>query len=168
MSLLISLVAGWGMLQGAPADAPTFVAHEAIVPAPVAQVWEAFTTKKGLESWMVAHAEIDLSVGGKMLTHYNKEGKIGDDGTIENTILSYDPGRMISIKATKPPANFPFKEAIKKMWTVVYFDPTPDGKTKVRAISHGFTPDKDSQTMRGHFDAGNKYTLDKLVERFKM
>jgi uncharacterized protein YndB with AHSA1/START domain len=166
MNLLLSLSVALSLFSGQAPDAKTFVVHEAVVSAPFALVWEAFTTKKGLESWMVAHAEIDLQVGGKMLTHYSKDGKIGDDGTIENTILSFDPMRMMSIKATKPPANFPFKDAIKKMWTVIYFT-AEEEQTRVKVISHGFTMDQDSQTMRGHFDAGNKFTLDKLMERFK-
>ena len=40
---------------------------EAIIDAPRKEVWKAFTTKEGVESWMVAHAQIDLKVGGKWL-----------------------------------------------------------------------------------------------------
>src|SRR5205814_9160179 len=95
----------------------------AVVDAPVQEVWNALTTSAGAESWMVAHAEIDLKVGGTMRTHYSKEGKLGDPGTIENMIICYDPQRMLSIKTTKTPERFPFKNAIQQMWTVIYLDP---------------------------------------------
>src|SRR5947209_12000106 len=47
------------------ADQPPLV-HEGIVEAPVGKVWKAFTTKEGMQSWCVAHADIDLRIGGKM------------------------------------------------------------------------------------------------------
>ncbi len=42
--------------------------HEGVVKAPVDKVWAAFTTKEGLESWMAAHAQIDLKVGRRLET----------------------------------------------------------------------------------------------------
>ena len=35
-------------------------------------------------------------------------GTIGDSNTIENTILAYDPLRMLALKASKFPAGFPY------------------------------------------------------------
>lgn len=152
--------------QDKAAASEDILRHEAVIDAPVAEVWKAFTTKDGVESWMVAHADIDLRVGGLMRTHYNPKGVLGDDGTIENTILSYEPMHMLSIKATKAPANFPFKDAIKDMWTVLYLDPVGSDKTRVTVVGMGFKPDEQSQKMRTHFDWGNGYTLKKLQERF--
>jgi len=140
--------------------------HEAVVNAPIAQVWNALTTKDGIESWMVAHADINLRVGGVMRTNYNPKGVLGDDGTIENTILSYEPQRMLSIKATRAPAGFPFKDEIADMWTVIYLDPQGDDKTRVSISGMGFRDDEASQKMRAHFDWGNAYTLKKLQEHF--
>jgi uncharacterized protein YndB with AHSA1/START domain len=82
-------------------------------------VWDAFTTKQGQESWNVAHAEIELKVGGKMRTHYDPKGRIGDPDTIENTILCFEPKRMLAIQVINPPEKFPYKSAIKNMWTVL-------------------------------------------------
>ena len=115
---------------------------------------------------MVAHSELDLKVGGLMRTHYDPNGVIGDAGTIENTIISYDPGRMFSIRVTKVPERFPFPNAVKSMWTVVYFEPLDSGKTRVRIVGLGFGQDEESRKMRAFFDRGNAYTLAKLQERF--
>ncbi len=140
--------------------------HAAIIDAPRAEVWKAFTTKEGAESWMVAHASIDLKVGGKMLTHYDKNGKLGDPNSIENTILSFDPERMLSIKATRQPAKFPFKAAIKDLWTVIYFEDAGPGKTKVTVVGLGWGNDEESQKMRAFFNTGNDITLKRLQRRF--
>jgi uncharacterized protein YndB with AHSA1/START domain len=140
---------------------------EGVIDAPREQVWKAFTTKEGQESWNVAHAEIDSRVGGKMLTHYDAKGKIGDANTIENIILALDPGHMFAIQVGKPPEQFPYKEAIKRVWTVIYLDELGPKQTHVRVVGNGFGDDEESQKLRGFFDKGNSYTLQKLQEKFK-
>jgi uncharacterized protein YndB with AHSA1/START domain len=146
-------------------DAPPLV-HEAVVEGPVADVWDAFTTKKGAESWMVAHADIDLRIGGKMRTHYDARGKLGDSKTIENTILSFDPQRMLSIRNTKAPEGFAHADVFQKTWTVVYFEKMGANRTKVTIVGLGYGTDEASQKVRAHFDWGNAYTLKKLQKRF--
>lgn len=157
IAVLVTLVPG-------PADS---LSHEGIVPAPADKVWAAFTTREGLESWCVAHASVDLRLGGKMLTHYRKEGTIGDEGTIENTYLAYDPARMLSFKITKAPKGFPFTAPAEKVWTVVYFEPVGSDRTKVTIRMLGYDRTEASQQMRRFFDAGNKATLDALIAHFK-
>lgn len=139
---------------------------EGILDAPVAEVWKAFTTKQGQEAWNVAHAEIDLRVGGKMLTHYSPQGKIGDPGTIENTFLCYDPGKMIAFRVTNPPANFPFKNAIKNVWSVLYFEEAGPSKTKLTLAMIGYGSDEESQKMRQFFKRGNALTMEKFKKHF--
>jgi uncharacterized protein YndB with AHSA1/START domain len=142
------------------------IAHEGVVEAPLAAVWAAFTTSEGLRSWMAPHAEIDLRVGGVMRTNYNAQGQLGDSGTIENSILSFEPERMLSIKVARPPANFPFPNAIRQMWSVVYFEAAGPGRTTVRAVSLGFGSDPESQSMRAFFNQGNATTLSRLQKHF--
>ena len=139
---------------------------EGIVNAPLEQVWAAYTTKAGLESWMVAHAEIDLRVGGKMKTRYDPKGTTDDAKAIENTILSYEPMRMVSFRVTKAPQGFPFPNAITNMWTVVYFEPQGEKATRVREICLGFGKDDESKKMREFFKRGNAITMKGLQKRF--
>ena len=139
---------------------------EGIIDAPVNKVWAALCTKEGLESWNVAHAEVDLKVGGMMRTHYDPKGQIGDPNTIENTILSLEPNRMLSIRVAKPPERFPFKNAIKSVWQVVHFEPIGSSQTKVEIIGLGYGSDDESRKLREFFDKGNAYTLKKLQEKF--
>ena len=94
--------------------------HDGIVEGSIEQVWVALTTSEGLRSWRAPHAEIDFGIGDVMWTNYNPQGRLGDPGTIENAILSFEPQRMLSVKVSKAPANFPFPNAIHEMWTVSY------------------------------------------------
>ena len=144
----------------------TRLVHEGLVNAPVDQVWAAFTTSEGLESWMTAHAKIELRVGGAMRTQYDPKGTVDDARAIENTILSYEPMGMLSFRVTKAPDGFPFPNAIKTMWTVVYFVPEGDKTTRVREVSLGFGTDDESKKMREFFNRGNAFTLQELQKRF--
>jgi uncharacterized protein YndB with AHSA1/START domain len=148
------------------ADDPTRQVTEGIVDAPIEAVWKAFTTKEGMESWNVAHCEIDLKVGGKMLTHYDAKGVIGDPNTIENIVLAFEPMRMFAMRIGKPPDKFPFKEAAKSVWHVLLLEEAGPGHTRLRVTGLGYGADDESRKMRGFFESGNAYTLKKLQDHF--
>jgi uncharacterized protein YndB with AHSA1/START domain len=114
----------------------------------------------------VAHAEIELKIGGQMKTRYDPKGTLDDGKAIENTILSYEPMRMLSFKVTKAPQGFPFPGAITKMWTIVYFEAQGEKSTRVRVVSMGFGSDEESKKMREFFNRGNAVTLEGLQKRF--
>src|SRR5205809_915598 len=86
--------------SGQTAPDKSVVMHSAELPISIEKAWNAFTRPEEMCQWMVAKAEVDLRVGGKMLTSYNKDSSLHDERTIENTYISYDPQRMISIKCT--------------------------------------------------------------------
>lgn len=143
----------------------TQTVQEAVINAPVSEIWKAFTTNDGYKAFGVAKADIDFRVGGKMRTHYDPQGTIGDPNTIENIILSFEPERMLSMKVVKAPENFPFKTAINNMWTVIHLDPIDGGHARVRVVGMGFTPEDESQKMRAFFDKGNAQVLKILQSR---
>src|SRR5262245_38508846 len=93
-----------------PAPSDTGVTS-ADVNASIEAVWSAFTTKRGLESWMVPVADIDLKVGGLVRTHVDPDADIGDENTIVNRILAFQPPRMISLAVERVPDSFPDKES---------------------------------------------------------
>ena len=134
------------------------------IDASIDQVWDAFTTTAGLKSWAAPLADVDFKIGGKWRANYNPQGKLGDATTIENTILSYDPRRMLSIRPTRFPQGFPFVEAARQTWTVFYFSPVTKARTKVRLVGLGYTDDKQSQQLRAFFLQGNKFSLAKLAQ----
>ncbi len=161
MALLLGLVAGSVSAQ----DTGPIIS-EGIVNAPIERVWEAWTTSDGLRSWLAPHAEIALGIGGLMRTNYSPEGTLGDPGTIENVILSYEPMGMLSIKVHRTPADFPFPNAVKRMWTNVHFETVYPGRTHVRIVGLGFDETDESRQLRRFFDEGNAYTLKQLQQHF--
>lgn len=164
MNFVIALLLTSSLMQAATSLDP--VVTEAVVNAPISRVWEAFTTKAGMESWMAVNGDIDPRVGGRMRTSHRKGADLDGDTAIHQTILSIDPERMLSYRTVKSPAGFPFAAAIGQTWTVIYFEPLDAGRTKVTVRMLGYSNDAESQKMRAFFDAGNKATLDALVKRF--
>lgn len=141
--------------------------QRAIVAAPVARVWEVFTTAEGWKALGVALAEVDLKVGGTIRTRYSPNGTLGDDQTIVNTILALDPQRMLSIQATRAPKGFPFPpETLARMWSVIELEDLGDGRTRVSVRGHGFGADETSRRMREFFAQGNAWTLQRLAQHF--
>jgi len=132
------------------------------IDAGINEVWKAFTTQEGTKLWLAPLVEIDFDIGGKIRSNYNPNGRIGDATTIENTILSFDPKRMISLRPTKFPVGFPFVEAAKKEWTVFYFQEISSTRTKVTLVGLGYTDDEQSRKLREFFVAGNKFSIGKL------
>lgn len=140
--------------------------NEAIINAPVGEVWRLFTTAEGMQSWMAARADIDLRVGGLMRTRYADDGPLGDAKTIVNRVLSFEPERMLSIQVDRAPADFQWRDSVGGMWTVIYFQPLEPGMTNVRIVGMGFGDDETSRQMRAYFDKGNAWTLEQLQKKY--
>lgn len=101
---------GEGMLRLVTADQPLI--HTVTVDAPVKEVWKAYTTTSGITSWMVPKGEIALRVGGYIRTSYSKQSTLTGPDVIENTILAFDPEKMLSMKCTRLQAIF----HLRKQW----------------------------------------------------
>ena len=160
-TLMLALITFVGTARGQQS-----IVTVGVVAAPLDSVWNALTTSAGLESWMAAHASFDLRIGGAMQTVYAPEQKLGDVSTIKSTVLAYEPKRMLSTRVAHAPASFPFPNAIKNMWTVMYLEPIDAKTTRIREVSLGFGRDDESQKMRQFFEGGNAATLTALQQRF--
>jgi len=149
---------------GAPDTSPLI--HEGIINAPIAEVWKGISTAAGYKMWGVAQCEFDLRVGGKIRTHYKPDGKLGDEGTIEQEVLAFEPGRMLAFRISKPPAGFPVKEAWRSTWSVISLTDLGDGRTHMRIAGMGYTADPESQEMRKFYLSGNEWSMKKAQSHF--
>jgi uncharacterized protein YndB with AHSA1/START domain len=160
----------WAVSSAEPAppseDAPSFV-NEAILNAPVAAVWKVWTSSEGYKLVGVALADVDFRIGGLIRSRYSAAGALGDEETIENRILAYEPQRMIAIRIERPPKSFPFREAWKSTWTVVTLSDLGNNRTHIRVASMGYGTDPESMAMRRFFESGNAATLKTLQSHFQ-
>lgn len=162
----------WTLFLAVPAFCQTaevaasFV-NEATINAPVAAVWNVWTSGDAYKSLGVAKAEVDLRVGGLIRAHYRATGVLGDEETVVNKILAYEPQRMIATRIEQPPKSLPFKEAWKTVWTVITLTDVGKNQTHVRVASMGFGADEESIAMRRFFETGNATALRTLQDHFE-
>jgi uncharacterized protein YndB with AHSA1/START domain len=153
--------------QAATVDYLAPLVTEGVVNAPVAEVWKVFSTAEGFKKMGVAKCELDLRIGGLIRTHYNPQGVLGDEGTIQNEILAFEPERMIAFRIHQPPKNFPFAEATwKSTWSVVLLTDLGERRTHVRLAGLGYTDTEESRKMRQFFESGNAWVMQHLQQQF--
>ncbi|WP_299125888.1 SRPBCC domain-containing protein [uncultured Winogradskyella sp.] len=135
-----------------------------IVNVPLDSVWNAYTTKKGFESWATAKAEIDFKINGLIKTNYKKDGEIGDDSTIYLHIVNYIPKTMLTLQAelTK---NFPdfMKADEKDLYNMILFEDIEPSKTKVISYGIGYKNNKKYMSLMKFFIQGNEHSYLNLI-----
>ena len=145
----------------APPNLDPLVA-EAVVRAPVAEIWRVFSTPEGYAKLGVAKADMDFRPGGLIRSTYDPAVALDGEGAIQTEILAYEPARMIATRIHRPPKGFPFMAAYRSVWTVVSMADLGDGRTDVRVTMLGYGADAESQAMREFFRTGNAWVLKKL------
>lgn len=132
---------------------------------PAGEAWDLFTTKAGIESWMVPVCEVDFRIGGTIKTNYDKSSGIGGPGTIVHHILSYEPGRMYSSRFTAPATAKAAKGVAEQGWGVTTFEPRGPNRTRVRLAMCGWGRGADWDRAERFFTLGNRVTLQQLIRR---
>ncbi|MBN1440051.1 MAG: SRPBCC domain-containing protein [Anaerolineales bacterium] len=79
------------------------VEGEATVPASIEEVWRAWTTKAGAESFFAPRCEIDLRSGGKYEMIFDPEAAPGKRGSEGAVLLAVQPPAMLSFTWNAPP-----------------------------------------------------------------
>ena len=130
------------------------------------EVWRLITTKGGMESWMVPHADVDLRVGGFVRTNHARDGKIGDASTVTNRILALKPKQKFSFQVAEVPEGLPMVSSLVGTWYEVFLTPLPRGQTRVRCVGHGFPGGPLGFTARAFADRGNAWALEQLQKVF--
>jgi uncharacterized protein YndB with AHSA1/START domain len=138
--------------------------QEAVIDAPVAEVWKLFTTSEGARQWMAPRIEIDLRVGGDFRSSYNPQSTLDDEHTIINRTLSYLPERMLSIQNVQAPAGFQHPELFIQTWSVMTFNVMDEQRTRVRIAGLNYGEGAEWDVLYAHFERGNAYLLRLLAE----
>jgi uncharacterized protein YndB with AHSA1/START domain len=147
-------------------DGSRVLRQEVVVNAPIEDVWAAFTTSAGWESWAVPFARVDLRVGGIIETSYHAGAKQGDPGNIHNRILSFLPYRMLSIQAVQAPPGFAYADLLPSLHSVIEFEAVDDSHTSVMISGVGYREGEGYDALLGFFREGNAWTFERLKQRF--
>lgn len=159
LALIVALGLG---APWAPAAADETVSNEALVEGSTDAVWRLLTTKEGLESWIVPHANVDLRVGGFLRTNHLADGKIGDANTVTNRIVALSSKKKFSIKLVEAPKSIPLANSLVGTWYEITLSAVSKTRTRVRCIGHGFPEGPMGYAGRTIAGQGNAWALQQL------
>lgn len=131
---------------------------EVTVPAPLDDVWSAFTTQAGLQTWLWKDVRVDLRTGGDWIVQYTPTATGG------GTILSFVPRQEIVMRALAP-EKFP---AVRAARTTAAFRFAADGPaaTRVTLLQTGWQAGAEWDAAYDYLARGNAQLLAQLRERF--
>jgi uncharacterized protein YndB with AHSA1/START domain len=142
--------------------------QELVVNAPVARVWEAYSTSQGWMAWAAPLAEVDLRIGGEIRTHYGADAKIGDPGTNVLHIVNYVPGRVLTLQAELS-ERWPevMKEDAGNLMNVIVFGAEGESETRIRSYGVGYRDLPEYDKLMEFFIPANEGLLQKLKEHLE-
>src|SRR5580704_1110606 len=130
---------------------------EVVVPAPVGEVWKAFTTSDGLSTWLTPNAVVDLREGGEWTA------KFPGGSTGGGTILSFVPEKELVISAVAPD-KFPTVRATRTRARFSF--EAKGGSTVVRLTQTGWKEGDEWVRAYEYLTVGNAQLLATLHHRF--
>ncbi|WP_237064843.1 SRPBCC family protein [Microbulbifer guangxiensis] len=139
--------------------------QEVSIEAPVSEVWRAYTTSAGWMAWAAPLAEVDLRAGGTIRTHYGKDAKIGDPGTITLHIVNYVPERILTLRAElseRWPAVM--QEDDGKLMNVVVFEAQGESRTRLQSYGVGYRDLPEYDNLMQFFISANEGLFEKLKD----
>ena len=132
-------------------------------------VWEAVSTSEGLRSFVAPVTDVEMKTGGHYYTNYNPAAKIGDPGTIYNTVLAYVPLEMVAIHVKLGTQIFPESVATaERLNAILTIKDLGNGQVRVSEIMTGWQTGEDWDKVYKFFQTGNAYVLGQLYKRFEV
>lgn len=116
---------------------PPAIRNAAVVEAPVEQVWQAWTTRDGVKSFLGLDGEVEARPGGLFRVIYQPGAATPQARGNDGRVLAIEPMRMLSVTWMTPM----HMKALAGQSTVLtlYFSPVDGGRrTRVELINTGY------------------------------
>ncbi|NLH49463.1 MAG: SRPBCC domain-containing protein [Myxococcales bacterium] len=143
---------------------PRMIVKETVVPAPRAAVWEAWTTREGIRTFLAPEARVELRFRGPFEIHFDRDAPAGSQGSEGMTILSYLPEEMLSFTWNNPPELAEIRH--ETTFVVVQFMAVSPGETRVKLTHLGWPEGAIWDRSFAYFDRAWGVVMDRLRRRF--
>jgi uncharacterized protein YndB with AHSA1/START domain/uncharacterized protein YciI len=146
--------------------------HEAVVAAPLADVWHAWSTPEGAETFFAPRVELELAPLGKLQVLFFPDAPAGQRGAEDLRILAFVPERVLAFEWSAPP-QFPHARP-ERTFVVVELEPLAPRSTRVVLLHQGFAEQaqrhpelaEEWRGVRAYFDQAWPSVLGALERRF--
>lgn len=136
---------------------------EALLQAPVQQIWEKWTTAEGITSFFAPKATVELEIGGKFELLFMLDNPIGLQGSENCKILSYLPEKMFSFSWNAPP-QFPIVRE-QFHWYVLNLIAINEQTTKLELTGLGWKDTEEWNLVYQYFDVAWTNVLNNLQKK---
>lgn len=141
--------------------------HEIVVSAPLEDVWAAWTTTEGVNSFFTPNADVELRVGGKYEMYFDMAAEPGVRGAEGCHVLSFLPMTMLSYEWNAPPSIPNLRNAGVQTWVVMEFEPLEDNRVRIKHTMLGIGEGEDWDKYVAYFDRAWTNVLDACKQRFE-
>jgi uncharacterized protein YndB with AHSA1/START domain len=140
------------------------IRKEALVRAPVADVWNAWTTSAGIQSFFAPEAIVDPRPEGAFRLHFNPYAPPGAKGADDMRFLGLQREKMLSFTWNAPP-HLP-DARLQRTMVIVRMEPAGDKETRVRLTHIGWGEGGEWDKAYEYFDRAWGNVLANLQKRF--
>jgi uncharacterized protein YndB with AHSA1/START domain len=138
---------------------------EVVVEASLDEVWEAWTTKEGLQTFFAPVCEIELRVGGRIEILFDPDAPEGERGAEDTHIMAFQPRTMLAFTWNAPPSMPEIRH--HRTHVVIRFSERPSGRSKVTLFHDGWGEGEHWDAAFDYFvRAWNQIVLPRLQHRF--
>jgi uncharacterized protein YndB with AHSA1/START domain len=138
---------------------------EIVVTAPIEAVWQAWTSKAGIESFFAPEAQVDARVGGDFHIHIDPLAQPGMKGADDMRFMALQKPTMLSFDWNAPPR---LAEIRRQRTFVVVRLADVDGKTTRVHLHHtGWGDGGEWDQTYTYFDRAWGNVLGNLKKRFE-
>jgi uncharacterized protein YndB with AHSA1/START domain len=152
-----------GVTATAPRDERA-IRKEALVRAPVADVWNAWTTSAGIQSFFAPEAKVEPRPEGAFRLHFNPYAPPGSKGADDMRFLALQKERLVSFTWNAPP-HLP-DARLQRTVVIVRMEPAGERETRVRLTHLGWGDGGEWDKAYDYFDRAWGNVLANLQKRF--
>ncbi len=137
---------------------------QAVIDAPIAEVWKSWTTREGIESFFAPEAEIDPRIGGAFHIHMDPLAEPGNKGADDMRFMALQEPTMLSFDWNAPPS---LPQARKqRTLVIVRLASVEPGKTRVDLHHTGWGSGGEWDKTYAYFESAWGNVLANLQKRF--
>jgi uncharacterized protein YndB with AHSA1/START domain len=143
------------------------IVYEIEINESAVEVYKAWTTKEGLQSFFAPECKIDLKMFGDFHIHFFPENPIGSKGAEDEKILSIQENKMLSFTWGFPPSLITLRENQKTV-VLLRFNDLGNGKTLLIFTQSGWGEGAEWDKGFDYFKSAWKdVVLKRLIQRFE-
>jgi uncharacterized protein YndB with AHSA1/START domain len=140
------------------------IVKNTVINAPVEQVWAAWTTVEGLQSFFARQAIVELHTDGRYELLFFPDNPPGQRGEEGSRLLAIEPGKRLAFTWSAPPKWPRIRE--KRSVVDLTFLSNEDGTTGVRLRHSVWGQGRDWDEVFAYFDGAWDVVLKRLGYRF--